>query len=54
MKTLHSSPDFEDSLQIMCAEEKLCDVIVTDNAGHFRDFTDIPVLTPADFLAQCN
>ena len=48
-----SSPDFEDSLQIMCAEEKLCDVIVTDNTAHFRDFTDIPALTPVDFLAQC-
>ena len=30
------------------------DVIVTDNTAHFRDFTDIPVLTPAEFLAQCN
>ena len=49
-----SCPDFEDSLQIMCAEENGCDIIVTNNTGHFREFTDIPVLTPVDFLAQCN
>ena len=48
-----SSPDFEDALQIMCAEDKGCDVIVTNNPTHFRDFTDIPVLTPDEFLAQC-
>ncbi len=47
------SPDFEDSLQIMCAEDKGCDVIVTGNPSHFRDFTDIPVLSPSDYLAQC-
>ena len=47
------SPDFEDALQIMCAEEKDCDLIITSNPSHFRDYTDIPVLSPADFLAQC-
>ena len=46
------SPDFEDSLQIMCAEEKGCDVILTNNVTHFRDYTDIPVLTPAEFLSH--
>lgn len=46
------SPDFEDSLQIMCAEQKECDVILTNNVTHFRGFTDIPVLTPADFLSH--
>ena len=48
------SPDFEDALQIMCAEEKDCDVIISSNISHFRPFTDIPVLSPAEFLAQCN
>jgi predicted nucleic acid-binding protein len=49
-----SSPDFEDSLQIMCAEENGCDLILTHNVPHFRDFTDLPVLSPSDFLAKCN
>jgi len=49
-----SSPDFEDSLQIMCAEDKACDVIVTNNPAHFRSFTDIPVLTPDEFLSLCD
>lgn len=48
------SPDFEDSLQIMCAEDKGCDVIVTNNPSHFRNFTDIPVLTPDEFLNLCD
>lgn len=48
------SPDFEDALQIMCAEEKMCDVILTGNTAHFRNYTDIPVLSPAEFLSQCN
>ena len=45
-------PDFEDALQIMCAEEKGCDVIITANTAHFRNYTDIPVLSPAEFLAK--
>lgn len=48
------SPDFEDSLQIMCAEQKECDVILTNNVTHFRGFTDIPVLTPAEFLSHAS
>lgn len=48
------SPDFEDSLQIMCAEQKECDVILTNNVTHFKDYTDIPVLTPADFLSHAS
>lgn len=45
-----NSPDFEDALQIMCAEEKNCDVIITNNVKHFKSFTEIPVLTPSEFL----
>ena len=48
------SPDFEDALQIMCAEEKGCDVIITSNISHFRPYTDIPVLYPAEFLSHCS
>lgn len=44
------SPDFEDNLQIICAEYGECDVILTNNVRHFKDYTDIPVLTPEEFL----
>lgn len=47
------SPDFEDNLQIMCAEQGGCDLIVTNNASHFRPHTDIPVLTPEEFISHC-
>ena len=47
------SPDFEDALQIICAEEKGCDVIITTDTSHFRSHTDIPVLSPAEFLSHC-
>ncbi len=49
-----SAPDFEDSLQIACAEDKDCDLILTRNPDHFRPYTWIPVLTPAEFLAHCS
>ena len=45
-------PDFEDALQIACAEADYCDFILTSNVRHFQGFTRIPVMTPADFLAQ--
>ncbi len=45
-----SCPDFEDALQISCAEEGLCDIIVTGNKKHFAAYTDIPVYTPKEFL----
>lgn len=46
------SPDFEDSLQIMCAEYKQCDLIVTRNKKHFINNTAIPVLTPEEFCSH--
>ena len=49
-----SSPDFEDNLQIMCAEYGGCDLVITDNVSHFRDHTDIPVLSPDEFLEHCS
>lgn len=47
------SPDFEDALQIACAEEKDCDLIITRNPDHFRDYTEIPVLSPEEFVRHC-
>ena len=49
-----TSPDFEDNLQIMCAEYGGCDLIITNNTGHFRGHTDIPVLSPEEFVSRCS
>ncbi len=43
-------PDFEDALQITCAEADNCDFILTSNIRHFQRYTRIPVYTPAAFL----
>ena len=45
-------PDFEDALQIACAETDFCDFILTSNTRHFQGYTRIPVMTPAEFLAR--
>ena len=45
------SPDFEDSLQIQCAEFECCDVIITRNVSHFKAYTPLPVMTPEEFLS---
>ena len=46
-----SCPDFEDAALIACAEENLCDVIITSNTEHFKDFTFIKVHTPKEFVS---
>lgn len=43
-------PNFEDAALIACAEESLCDVIITSNTKHFKDFTFIKVHTPKEFV----
>lgn len=45
-----SCPDFEEAALIACAEENLCDVIITSNTKHFKDFTFIKVHTPKEFV----
>lgn len=44
-------PDFEDALQISCAESKDCDCIITSNLKHFSRYTNIPVVTPGTFVS---
>ncbi len=46
-------PDFEDSLQMVCAQTALCDYLITRNP---KDYTQssLPILSPADFLNLCN
>ena len=46
------SPDYEDCLQIATAESKNVDVILTRNTSHFRSYTEIPVLSPDEFLGK--
>ena len=45
-------PDFEDSLQLSCAEMKECDFLLTSNLRHFQGSTWMTVLTPAQFLEK--
>ena len=46
-------PDFEDALQIACADYGNCDCIVTTNVKHFRGCAPLPVFTPEEFLEGC-
>ncbi len=45
-----SCPDFEDAMQISCADFGNCDCIVTNNIRHFRGFAPLPVYTPEELL----
>ena len=45
-------PDFEDALQISCAEMKECDFLLSSNLHHFQGNTWMTVLTPAQFLEK--
>ena len=47
-----SCPDFEDALQISCAELKECDFLLSSNLRHFQEHTWMTVLTPAQFLEK--
>ena len=41
-------PDFEDSLQIACADMEGCDLIITRDKKHFQGLP-LPVYTPEEF-----
>ena len=44
-------PDFEDSVQLACAEEEECDVFLTSDEGILkRDITSMLVMTPQQFI----
>ena len=45
-------PDFEDAMQISCAESKDCSFIITRDKKHFGTYTDIPVYTPKEFITK--
>jgi len=47
-----NSPDYEDSLQIACAEQARCNVIITGNKSHFASVSSIPVTTPEEFVSM--
>lgn len=44
--------DFEDMLQYQCAKVAGCDIIVTGNKRHFKDFCDLPLMTANELLAE--
>lgn len=43
-------PDFEDALQISCAEINECDFLLTSNLRHFQNHTWLTVLSPEQFV----
>ena len=45
-------PDFEDMLQYQCAKAGKCDVIITNNKHDFAEFSELPFMTAAEFLAN--
>jgi len=50
-----SSPcqDLEDAALTACAEDNLCDVILTSNVSHFKPYTDLIVHAPKEFVQLC-
>ena len=46
------SKDFEDAVQYFSAVQANVDLVITRDAKGFADF-EIPVMTPAEFLARC-
>ena len=51
---LSQCPDFEDAVLTACAEENLCEVILTSNTDHFKPFTSLLVQTPREFVQLCS
>ena len=49
--TNKNAEDFEDALQVYSALKSKCKFIVTNNLNDFH-FSEIPVVTPQDFLLQ--
>ncbi len=48
--TKSDCPDLEDAALIACAEDALCDVILTSNVGHFKPYTSLIVHSPEEFV----
>ena len=46
------NPDFEDAMQLSCAEKEFFHAIITRNKKHFEPYTDILVFTPEEFLGK--
>ena len=44
--------DFEDMLQYQCAKVAGCDIIVTGNKRHYREFSDLPLMTANELLTE--
>ncbi|MBP3789937.1 MAG: PIN domain-containing protein [Prevotella sp.] len=49
---LHRAKDFEDMLQYQCAKVAGCDIIVTGNKRHFKEFSDLPLMTANELLTE--
>ena len=56
---LMDGPDFEDTLQLVCASRNGCDILITRNIKHFKTkkgllehFRMPEILTPVDYLLK--
>ena len=45
-------PDFEDALQIACAEMNLVNILVTNNKQDFEGHTELPLYTSSEFVMR--
>ncbi|MCR5455719.1 MAG: PIN domain-containing protein [Bacteroidales bacterium] len=46
----HQVKDFEDMLQYRCAQSAGCDILVTNDIDDYKEFCDMPFMTPLEFL----
>lgn len=49
----NDSPDYEDAIQMSCADLEACDCIITHNSKHFRAFSTMPAYTASEFIEGC-
>lgn len=51
-----SSPcqDLKDAALAACAEDNLCEAIITSNVQHFKPHTNLIVHTPGEFVRMCD
>ena len=49
----NDSPDYEDAIQMSCADLEGCDCIITHDSKHFRTYCQLPAYTAAEFIEGC-
>ena len=44
-------PDFEDNIQIVCAQRAKADYIITRNLSHFK-YSSVPAVSPSEYISK--